>query len=302
MHRALELARKGCGYTSPNPMVGAVIVKENRIIGEGYHPRYREKHAEVMAIENATESVEGSTVYCTMEPCVAFSEKKHNPPCADRLIQEHVSRVVIATCDPNPEISGKGIEKLRDAGIQVEVGILAEDAMFLNEIYVKYIQFRIPFVHLKIASSLDGRIATLSGDSRWITGEDARRRVHELRHQYDAVLVGGETVRVDNPRLTVRHINGKQPIRVVLTRSGDIPADCHLLTDEFKEYTLIITSRAGEKKLQEKSISSSVQVYTLSGSVNEDIEFSEMLKVLGGMGITSLLVEGGKQIFTEFIR
>jgi diaminohydroxyphosphoribosylaminopyrimidine deaminase/5-amino-6-(5-phosphoribosylamino)uracil reductase len=301
MERALKLAQKGRGYTSPNPMVGAVIVKNGRIIGEGYHPQFGQKHAEAMAIENAVEAVEGAEMYCTLEPCTHTIPGKKTPPCAQRLIDEKIGKVYISTLDPNPYVNGYGVNALREAGIEVETGYLAEPAAKLNEAYVKYIQRGIPFVHLKIAMSLDGRIATASGDSKWISDEAARRRVHQLRHQYDAVLVGANTVRIDNPRLTVRLIAGRQPYRVILSGSLDISLQRHILQDAFRDRTIIFTtaSQNGEKrKMIEQP---GVKVIEVPEKSRGRIDLEKVLTHLGKMGISSILVEGGRGVFTEFI-
>lgn len=301
MLRALKLAQKGRGFTSPNPMVGAVIVKNGRIIGEGYHPRFGQKHAEVMAIENAIEPVETAEMYCTLEPCSHNIPGKKTPPCAQRIIREKIRKVYISTLDPNPYVNGNGVAALREAGIEVETGYLGEAAAKLNETYIKFIQTGLPFVHLKLAMSLDGRIATASGDSRWITDEAARRRVHQIRHQYDAVLVGANTVRIDNPRLTVRLIEGRQPWRVILSRSLDIPPDSHVLQDEQREKTLIFITPAYQQERRDAMERQGVKIEVLSANGNGRVDLSEMLHRLGQIGISSLLVEGGSAVFSEFI-
>jgi diaminohydroxyphosphoribosylaminopyrimidine deaminase/5-amino-6-(5-phosphoribosylamino)uracil reductase len=301
MERALRLAQKGRGYTSPNPMVGAVIVKNGRIIGEGYHPQFGQKHAEVMAIENALEPVAGAEMYCTLEPCTHTIPGKKTPPCAQRLIDEKIRKVYISTLDPNPYVNGIGVHALREAGIEVETGYLAEQAAKLNEAYVKYIQLELPFVHLKIAMSLDGRIATASGDSKWITDEAARQRVHQLRHQYDAVLVGANTVRIDNPHLTVRLIAGHQPLRVILSRSLNIPPRSHILKDAFRDKTIIFTAAGHDAEKRKLIEHLGVRVIEVIEKDRGRIDLAEVLMRLGKMGISSLLVEGGSGVFTEFI-
>ena len=301
MRRALELAKEGAGYTSPNPMVGAVIVKEGRIIGEGYHPRFGEKHAEVMAIENASESVEGATLYCNLEPCCNTIVGKKTPPCSLRLIHEKIKRVVIATLDPNPFMQGHGVARLREAGIEVTVGVLAEEATFLNEHYFKFIQTGEPFVHLKIAQTLDGRIATRNGDSRWITNESARRMVHQWRATHDAVLVGIGTVLKDDPQLTVRHVEGRQPWRVVLDTHLRIPLTARLVSDDWRQRTIIIhgsnadaTKRA---RLQQQGVSL-ITVPVTDGMVS----LPDVLAALKERNIASVLVEGGHTVFTRWIQ
>ncbi len=300
MKRALQLAQEGAGYTSPNPMVGAVIVKEGRIIGEGYHPRFGDKHAEVMAIENATESVEGATLYCNLEPCCNTIVGKKTPACSLRLIQENIRRVVIATLDPNPFMQGHGVQRLRQAGIEVTIGVLAEEATRLNESYFKFIQTGEPFVHLKIAQTLDGRIATRSGDSRWITDETARRMVHQWRATHDAVLVGIGTVLKDNPRLTVRHVEGRQPWRVVLDTHLRIPLEAHLVTDEWRERTIIFHSEAADPQKQQALQQRGVRLLTVPVT-DSGLSLDAVLQQLKSLNIAAVLVEGGQRVFTRWI-
>ncbi len=300
MRRALQLAREGAGFTSPNPMVGAVIVKEGRIIGEGYHPRFGDKHAEVMAIENATESVEGATLYCNLEPCCNTIVGKKTPPCSLRLIQENIKRVVIATLDPNPFMQGHGIARLRQAGIEVTIGVLAEEATFLNESYFKFIQTGQPFVHLKIAQTLDGHIATRNGDSRWITSKAARTIVHQWRATHDAVLVGIGTVLKDNPRLTVRHVEGRQPWRVVLDTHLRIPMDAHLVRDEWRNRTLIFHGPGVDDGKKERLQQRGVSLLTVPAT-NDLLSLESVLEALKKRNIASILVEGGHQVFTRWV-
>ncbi len=302
MKRALELARQGRGYTSPNPLVGSVIVKNGRIIGEGYHRRYGDKHAEVMAIENASESVEGATLYCNLEPCCHTIPEKKTPPCSLRLIREKIKRLVVATKDPNPYVNGNGIQMLRRHGIEVEVGLLAEEAAELNAPYFKYIQTGRPFVHLKIAQSLDGRIATSNGHSQWITNQSARRLVHLWRATYDAVLVGINTVLKDDPSLTVREVAGRNPYRVVLDERLQIPNTARLLTDGLQERTLIFTTLPPDHPRVLESQKQEIQVLSVGADEHGWIRLSEVLERLANLKIASVLVEGGSQVFTSFIQ
>ncbi|MCP4640175.1 MAG: bifunctional diaminohydroxyphosphoribosylaminopyrimidine deaminase/5-amino-6-(5-phosphoribosylamino)uracil reductase RibD [bacterium] len=215
MRRALDLAAKGRGHTSPNPMVGCVIVRDGQVIGEGYHERVGEAHAEVNAVAAADGAIAGATVYVSLEPC---SHHGRTPPCSDMLIEKGPARVVVAMADPDVKVAGKGIAALREKGIVVDVGMLESDAGTLNEAYVKHRVTRMPFVIAKVGMSLDGKIATRTGDSRWVTGEDSRRMVHELRNQVDAILVGSRTVMLDDPSLTTRLDEGKtkDPLRVIV--------------------------------------------------------------------------------------
>ncbi len=301
MIRALKLAKNGCGYTSPNPMVGCVIIKDGRIIGEGFHPQFGQKHAEVMAIENATEPVAGAEMYCNLEPCTATIPAKKTPPCVERIIDENIRKVYISTIDPNPHVNGRGIELMKGSGIEVVLGIEAEQALHLNKAYFKYIQSRLPFVHLKIAMSLDGRIATRAGDSKWITNREARTIVHRMRHQYDAVLVGLNTVKVDDPRLTLRMVEGRQPYRIVLDDHLTIPPHRNLLTDEYGEKTIIYTTVNHDAKAKTKLEQQGIKVKVVENTPQGKVDIKAVLDSLGKMGISSVLVEGGSQIFTEFI-
>lgn len=251
IRKTFELARRGLGTTWPNPMVGAVIVKDGRIIGEGFHRRKGEDHAEVDAIKNATESVEGSTIYVNLEPCCHTN--KTTPPCAQRLIKEKFKKVVIANLDPNIEVNGKGVELLRSHGIEVEHGILPSEAEKLNEVFFHAQRLRRPFIHLKAAVTLDGKMALSNGESQWITGEKAREHVHYLRSLHQGIIVGGETVRRDNPKLTVRlpGYEGPQPKRIIFTTTGDLPETHHVFTDEFKDNTLVYKTNDLHSALQD---------------------------------------------------
>jgi diaminohydroxyphosphoribosylaminopyrimidine deaminase/5-amino-6-(5-phosphoribosylamino)uracil reductase len=239
IRRSLELASKGLGTTWPNPMVGAVIVKDGRIIAEGFHVKQGEDHAELAAIKNSKESLEGATIYVSLEPCCHTN--KTTPPCAQRLIQEKFKKVVICNLDPNPSVNGKGVELLRSHGIEVEHGILTDEGERLNEVFFLAQRKKRPFIHFKSASTLDGMTALPNGESQWITGPIARENVHYQRSLHQAVMVGGETVRKDNPKLTVRTpgFKGQQPFRVILSKKKEFPESYHLFSDEYKDRTLI---------------------------------------------------------------
>ncbi len=242
IRQTLELASKGLGATWPNPMVGSVIVKDGRVIGEGHHVRSGEDHAELAAIKNCSESPEGATVYVNLEPCCHTNKK--TPPCAQKLILEKVKKVVICNLDPNPLVNGQGVELLRSHGIEVEHGILSAEGERLNEVFFLNQRLKRPFVYLKMASTLDGRIALPSGESKWITGELARAEVHRLRSLHQVVMVGAETVRKDDPKLNVRFPNfhGPQPFRAIISKSGKLPQGAQIFTDELKDKTLIYSS------------------------------------------------------------
>lgn len=299
--RCIQLALKGKGYVSPNPMVGCVIVKDNKIIGEGYHAKYGEEHAEVNAIKNATESIEGATLYVNLEPCVHYGK---TPPCVDLIIESKIKKVVIGTLDPNPLVNGKGIEKLKQAGIEVKVGVLEEESKRLNEAFFKYITQKIPFVALKIAQTIDGKIADIEGNSKWITCEQSLHFVHQLRSEYDAVLIGSRTAKLDNPNLTVRLVEGRNPYRVILDSALSLPLELNVFSDKFTNKTIVFTSvnsvKTKKEKL-EKLKSLGIEVLTVK-SKRRKLDLKDVLEKLAEKGITSVLVEGGGKIFTEFIK
>ena len=302
MRKVLELARKGSGYTSPNPLVGTIIVKNDRIIAEGYHQHYGEKHAEIMAIDTASEPVATATLYCNLEPCINAIPHKKTPPCSERIIQEKIKRVVIATTDPNPYVDGKGIALLRKHHIQVDIGTLKDEAIQLNEKYFIFIKSNRPFIHLKIAQSLDGRIATQHGNSKWITNQNALRRVHQWRSEYDAVLVGINTVLKDNPSLNVRLVEGRNPYRILLDDHLQIPLDSHLVTDNESHKTIIFTSKS-EKDADARKLSKlGIKVFQTANDQQKFVDLTKVLKQLTDLKISSILVEGGGEIFTSFIR
>ncbi|MGH1364020.1 MAG: bifunctional diaminohydroxyphosphoribosylaminopyrimidine deaminase/5-amino-6-(5-phosphoribosylamino)uracil reductase RibD [Calditrichia bacterium] len=301
MQRALELAVKGSGHTSPNPMVGAIIVKDGRVIGEGFHERYGEAHAEIMAINSASEPIVGATMYCTLEPCCHSISDKITPPCTKRLLEEKFSRIVIAMPDPNPHVSGKGIDILRDSGIRVDVGLLRHEAEQLNEAYCHYIQFQVPFVHLKMAMSLDGRIATSTQHSKWITDLSARRHVHQMRHEHAAVLVGRHTVETDDPKLTVREVTGKNPKRIILDSGLRLDESNNVFSDEHRDKTILFIGKHADPGKVARLRKRGVQIEVAPLTIGK-ISLSFLLERLGQMKLSSLLVEGGSEIHTSFLR
>ncbi|MBM7555519.1 bifunctional diaminohydroxyphosphoribosylaminopyrimidine deaminase/5-amino-6-(5-phosphoribosylamino)uracil reductase RibD [Halanaerobacter jeridensis] len=296
MQRALDLAQQAKGDTSPNPLVGAVIVKEGQIIAEGYHHQAGGNHAEINALQDAEEEVAGATMYVNLEPCTHFGK---TPPCSNAIIEAGLSRVVIAMKDPNPKISGAGVEKLRQAGIEVEVGILEAEAKKLNEVFIKYITTDLPFVILKNAMTLDGKIATKTGDSRWISGSESREIVHRLRDQVDGILVGIGTVLSDNPRLTTRlPEGGSDPTRIILDSQLEIPLEANLITQDSDAVTIIVTTNHSEQSKKEKLINLGVKILELG--TKEKIDLNALLKELAHEEITSLLVEGGSEVNSSF--
>ncbi len=296
MRLAIELAASTNGQTSPNPLVGAVVVKDNQIVGMGAHLKAGEAHAEVHAINMAGEKAKDATIYVTLEPCSHYGR---TPPCADLLIKSEVKRVVIASTDPNPLVAGKGIEKLRKAGIEVDVGLLRGEAEKLNEVFFHYIATGMPYVTLKSATSLDGKIATISGESKWITSEESRLDVHKYRHQHDGILVGVNTIIKDDPELTTRlPLGGKNPIRIILDTNLRTPIDAKIVNDNKAPTWIII----GQNVADDKIIAIKERHAEVIQLPSDALNILDVLKELGEKGITSLFVEGGSQINGSFIK
>ncbi|MBZ4664930.1 bifunctional diaminohydroxyphosphoribosylaminopyrimidine deaminase/5-amino-6-(5-phosphoribosylamino)uracil reductase RibD [Mahella sp.] len=298
MQRALELARMGWGTTNPNPMVGAVVVKDGRIIGEGYHKKAGEPHAEINALRDAGDAARGSTVYVTLEPCSHFGR---TPPCADALIKAGVKEVVIAMEDPNPRVAGRGINALRQAGIKVITGIMERDACSLNEVFIKYITSDMPFVIWKCAMTLDGKAATANGDSKWITNDLSREYVHWWRYRVSAVLAGIGTVLADDPMLTVRlpHINiEKQPVRIVADSLAKTPLDSNVLNIE-QAPTIIATSWSADPGKIEAFKSKGADVITTDGK--DKVNLVQLMRELHKREIDSVFIEGGPTLAASAI-
>jgi len=300
MKRAIRLAKKGCGRTSPNPMVGAVIFNKGDIVGEGYHKRAGEAHGEINAIRAAGERSRGADLYINLEPCSHFGK---TPPCADAVIDAGIKRVFIAMKDPNPKVAGEGIRRLKEAGVEVNVGILEREAVRLNEAFIKHVTTGMPFVTLKAAATLDGKIATRTGDSKWITGEASRRHVHRMRDSIDAILVGIRTVERDDPSLTTRlgKRQGKDPIRVILDEELRISPSARVICGNSEaELIIATTERAPEdriKKLEEAG--AKVLIFDSSSGL---IPFRQLMKSLGKMDINSVLIEGGSEVHASALR
>jgi diaminohydroxyphosphoribosylaminopyrimidine deaminase/5-amino-6-(5-phosphoribosylamino)uracil reductase len=298
MNLAVQLAKATAGQTSPNPMVGAVVVKENRLIGTGAHLRAGTPHAEVHALRMAGEEAKGSTIYVTLEPCNHYGR---TPPCTEKIIESGVRRVVIGSGDPDPLVAGKGIKRLKEAGIEVIEDISAQDCIDLNEAYFYHRKTGMPFVTLKTATTLDGKIATQNGDSRWITGVESRAYVHQLRHEQDAILVGANTVIADDPELTARlpDGNGNHPIRIILDSTLRTPLTAKILNTTQAD-TWIFTTDARDAFKEAAFQEAGVQVYS-TGS-DSKVNMEQMLKILGSKGILSLLVEGGGEVNAAMLR
>ena len=296
---AIRLARKGIGKTSPNPMVGAVIVANGKIIGRGYHKRCGDHHAEINAINNVKKNIKGSTFYITLEPCSHYGR---TPPCVDALIQANPERVVVGSLDPNPEVNGKGVRILRSKDIKVDVGVLESECRQLNESYFKFIKTGMPYITVKYAQTLDGRIATKSGDSQWISSEASRKYVHRLRSVNDGIMVGAGTVAADNPQLTVRHVKGKNPIRIIVDSKLRISIKSSVLTDANTHLTLIaVTSGASDVKISSVK-KRGAEVLVVKKIRNDRVNLKDLLIKLGKREIISVLVEGGSEINTSLLK
>ena len=297
MRRAIELAKKGEGFTNPNPMVGAVIVKHGRIIGEGYHERCGLLHAERNAIASLTESAEDADIYVTLEPCCHHGK---TPPCTDAIIENRIGRVIIGSRDPNPLVAGGGVKRLEDAGIEVVTDFLREECDELNPVFFKYIVTKQPYVVLKYAMTMDGKIATRTGESKWITGEEARQQVQYLRHKYMAIMAGSGTVIADDPMLNVRVDGLKSPVRIICDSGLSIPADSNIVRTADKYRTIIAYCTGDDYKergLKERGI----ELMHVPGADGR-VDIAGMMKCLGEEGIDSVLVEGGGTLNDSLLR
>ncbi len=299
MRECFLLARRGLGHVSPNPLVGAVLVRGETVIARGFHRRFGGPHAEVNCLRRAYGRTRGATLYVNLEPC---SHHGKTPPCTDAIIRAKVRRVVIALKDPNPLVAGKGIRRLRRAGIRVDVGILRDEAFALNRIFCTHITRRLPYVHVKIAQSLDGFIAGPRGANRWITSVPSRTRVHEWRAEYDAVLVGAGTILADNPRLTTRLVPGRDPAAIVLDGRLSIPLSADIFkTTRTRRVIVCSTSRAIAARASKAEALTRLGVLLLAFD-GTPIDLRILLRRLYQLGIASILVEGGEEIFTQFLR
>ena len=295
MRRALRLAERGRGRVSPNPLVGALVVRDGRIVGAGAHLEVGKAHAEINAFAQAGEQTRGATLYVTLEPC---SFHGRTPPCADAVIAAGIARVVCALRDPDPRVAGRGLQRLRDAGIQVEVGLLQEAAARQNAAYLKHRLQGLPLVILKLAQTLDGRIATRTGDSRWITGEKARRHVHRWRSRVDAVMVGAATILADDPQLTVRHVRGRDPRPFVVDGRLRVSPAARVFA---RPGAVLITSSASSRDRRQAFLDQGVSVWTFDAPLGR-IDLRQPLAQAAAEGITSVLLEGGGQLAAAALR
>jgi diaminohydroxyphosphoribosylaminopyrimidine deaminase/5-amino-6-(5-phosphoribosylamino)uracil reductase len=289
MKQALELAEKGKGWVSPNPLVGAVIVKDGEVIGEGWHAKFGGPHAEAVALAIAGEDAKDATLYVNLEPCSHYGK---TPPCADAIIRHKLARVVVAMKDPNPKVAGRGIKRIREAGIVVEVGLMEEEAKSLNRSFIHFITHRTPYCVMKTAVTLDGKTGTTTGDSQWISGEASRVEVHRMRHEMDAILVGTGTALADNPRLTAR-LEGRvaQPIRVVLDQLGELPRTHHLLANG-EAKTIWVVGKHAMAHLELEAIASHVEIMAVN-EADDHLDLQELFENLGQKNIASILLESG---------
>ena len=293
MRRALEKKRKGEGHTSPNPMVGCVVVKDGRIISEGYHEKYGEFHAERNALTRCTEDTAGADLYVTLEPCC---HQGKTPPCTDIIIEKKIARVFVGSMDSNPLVAGKGVQILRDHGIYVETGILDAECRKLNEVFYHYIATKTPFVVMKYAMTLDGKIACATGDSKWVTGEIARTQVHRMRGRYRGIMVGIGTVLADDPMLNCRVEGGVDPVRIICDSNLHIPTESQIVKTASDIETIVACSQeALESERKQEKIrrlkEAGIQIIGTEGA--HGVNLVELMKKLGGQNIDSILLEGG---------
>lgn len=300
MSRAIELAKNGEGAVDPNPLVGAVIVKNNKIIGEGYHKKYGDLHAERNAFKNLTESAEGGTIYVTLEPCCHTGK---TPPCTEAIIEHKIAKVVIGSGDPNPLVAGKGAEILRNAGIEVVEGFMAKECDALNDVFFHYITHKTPYVVMKYGMTLDGKIATKTGNSKWITNESSRQSVQKMRNKYTGIMVGIGTVLADDPMLNTRIEGGRSPVRIICDSNLNIPVDCNICRTASELKTFVVTAFKDmpsvvvmDYKMPKMLELSRFGIKFINVPTNEDepkVDLKQLMELLGKLQINSILLEGG---------
>ncbi|MEJ5245040.1 MAG: bifunctional diaminohydroxyphosphoribosylaminopyrimidine deaminase/5-amino-6-(5-phosphoribosylamino)uracil reductase RibD [Bacteroidota bacterium] len=299
MKRAIELALRGTGKVSPNPRVGCVIVENGQIIAEGWHEEFGGPHAEVMAIHNADRDLfEGCTLVVNLEPCSHYGK---TPPCVDLIIEKRFSKVIVGMIDPNPDVSGSGIQKLQDAGIEVEVGILEEECKWINRFFSKQMNTGLPYVIAKVGQSLDGCIATNRGESKWITSEESRRKVHILRNEVDAVAIGKKTALLDNPLLTVRDIEGINPKRIVFDTDLTLPLNLNIFQEDYREYTYVCCSPNSLQTRKADTLKlAGIKLVPVEVNDTGKLNIPSALYAFTELGISSILVEGGAELLSNF--
>lgn len=294
MELTIKLAEKGRGLTSPNPMVGCIIVKRGKIVGKGWHKKAGTNHAEINALDDAGNKTKDATLYVNIEPCSHWGK---TPPCTERIVEAQIREVVIGMKDPNPLVNG--YQELKFRGLKTKIGILEKEAKRLNEVFIKWIKRKQPFVIVKAAMSLDGKIATRTGDSKYITGNEARKHVHQLRNDVDAVMVGVNTVIKDDPQLTPRLVTGKDPIKIVVDSKLRMPFKCNLMKDPTK--LIIVTTKSAPKLSIKKFQQKGVKVMTVK-TFEGKVDLNDLMGDLGKLEITSIMIEGGAELNAEAIR
>jgi len=311
MRRCLELARRGAGAVSPNPMVGAVLVgPDGTVLGEGWHRRYGGPHAEANAVRDAEtthgpDALRDATLYVNLEPC---SHHGKTPPCTDLILRKDIPRLVVGMIDPFPAVKGRGVRRMRDHGVDVQIGVLEPECRRLNEAFLNHVKTGRPLITLKVAQTLDGRVATPSGDSRWISGEASRQRVHRWRATLDSVLVGSGTARSDDPRLTVRHVDGRQPLRYVLDRTGTLPDDLTLFTDDEARMTTAVVGESRDRPSYADALEGAGGAIVRVPERDEHLDLHALLSRLGKDAgretdpVQSVLVEAGPGLSTALFR
>lgn len=288
MKYAMKLALKARGFTSPNPVVGAVVVKDGSIIGTGFHQKAGLPHAEIIALDDAGKQAKGAVLYVTLEPCAHFGR---TPPCVDRIIQSGIKRVVAGMVDPNPINNGKGIEILRNHKIPVDVGVCEDELRVMNEVFVKYITKRLPFVTVKVAQSLDGKIATRTGDSRWISSDRSRNWSHRIRKYYDGIMVGVNTVLRDDPKLE-SWFSDKHPVKIIVDSQLSVPRSAAIFSGKSDVVLVTLPVEPGQETENRRTLEAKARILEVKGREGQ-INLKDMLKKLAGMGISNILVEGG---------
>ncbi len=296
MARAIMLARRGRAWVAPNPMVGAVVVRDGVIVGDGYHRRFGGPHAEVHALKKAGKLAKGATLYVNLEPCCHYGK---TPPCTERILESGIARVVAAMEDPNPKVSGKGFQQLRDAGVEVEVGLLEDEAALLNQPYLKKAATGRTWVTLKIAQSLDGRIAAITGHSQWISGKQSLRYAHLLRAMHDAVLVGSGTVAADDCQLTVRHVPGRNPVRIVVDSQFRMNPKAKIINTPDDAPTWVFGLK--DAPVPAWANNPNVSLFHTDPDENGRVDLRQVHHIISELGVGSLLVEGGSRIWTSFL-
>lgn len=288
MKQAMKLAKKAMGRTSPNPMVGALVVKNNRIIGAGFHEKAGKPHAEIIALNQAGEEAKGAVLYATLEPCTHFGR---TPPCVDKIVQSGIKEVFVGMIDPNPVNNGKGIGVLKRCGIKVTVGVLEEELKALNKFFIKYITTKMPFVTVKIAQSLDGKIATKTGDSKWVTSETSRVYSHRLRQYYDAIMVGVNTVLRDNPRLDA-WFSKTQPIKIIVDSQLSTPQEAHIFSNKSRVVIVTLPTGPGQETENRNILAKQAKILEVKEKAGQ-VNLKDMMRKLAQMEIINIFVEGG---------